>query len=46
MLVNTLNIWKSRIKDDPSVMFKASAYAQTGVNYILNLQKKKSSKVA
>ena len=34
-----LNIWKSRIKDDPSVMFKASAYAQTGVNYILNFVK-------
>lgn len=39
-----LNIWKSRIKEDPSVMFKASAYAQAGVNHILELQKEKSVK--
>ena len=33
-----LNIWKSRIKSDPSVMFRASALAQAGVNHILKLQ--------
>jgi antirestriction protein ArdC len=33
-----LNVWKSRIKADPTVMFKASAYAQAGVNHILKLQ--------
>ena len=34
-----LSIWKSRIKADPSVMFRASALAQAGVNHILTLQK-------
>jgi len=33
-----LSIWKSRIKADPSVMFRASALAQAGVNHILKLQ--------
>jgi antirestriction protein ArdC len=41
-----LNIWKSRIKDDPSVMFKASAFAQAGVNHILKLQENTKQKVA
>jgi antirestriction protein ArdC len=31
-----LNVWKSRIKADPTVMFKASAYAQAGVNHIFD----------
>jgi len=40
-----LNIWKSRIKADPSVMFRASALAQAGVNHILKLQENTVKKV-
>jgi len=36
--IQYLNIWKDRIKERPETIFKASAMAQAGVNYIQDLQ--------
>ena len=44
--IQYLNIWKDRIKTKPETIFKASAMAQAGVNYILDLQKEKSKRAA
>ena len=44
MQFNILNIWKDRIKAKPEAIFKASALAQAGVNYIQDLQSEKSKK--
>ena len=39
-----INSWKMKIKEQPNVLFKASSYAQAGINHILELQKEKSVK--
>ena len=44
--IQYLNIWKDRIKAKPETIFKASALAQAGVNYIQDLQPEKLQKVS
>ena len=39
--IKYLKIWKDRLKDNPQTIFKASALAGAGVNYILSKQPKK-----
>jgi antirestriction protein ArdC len=44
--IQYLKIWKDRIKAKPETIFKASALAQAGVNYIQDLQSEKLQKVS
>jgi len=44
--IQYLKIWKDRIKAKPETIFKASALAQAGVNYIQDLQSEKLKKVS